>query len=38
LLILADGDAWLGAVREIGGDPTTDDETTGGAPRDGASS
>jgi hypothetical protein len=38
LLILADGGAWLSAVREIGGDPTTDDETTGGAPRDGASS
>ena len=38
LRILADGGAWLSAVREIGGDPTTDDETTGGAPRDGASS
>jgi hypothetical protein len=38
LLILADGDCWLRAVREMGGDPTTDDETTGGAPRDGASS
>jgi hypothetical protein len=38
LLILADGDAWLRAVREMGGDSASGEGTTGGAPRDGASS
>jgi len=37
LLILADGEGWLRAVREIGGGSAIGDETTGGAPHDGAS-
>ena len=37
LLILAEGDAWLRAVREIGADPVVDQEAAGGAPTDGAS-
>ncbi len=37
LLILADGEGWLRAVREVGGDSTTGEKTTGGAPIDGAS-
>ena len=37
LLILADGEGWLRAVREIDADSAAGEEATGGAPIDGAS-
>jgi hypothetical protein len=37
LLILADGDAWLHAIRAIGEHPVVDQEAGGGAPTDGSS-
>ena len=37
LLILADGDTWLRAVRAIGTDAAANEEPTGGAPTDEAS-
>ncbi len=37
LLIFADGEGWLRAVREIGADSAAGEETAGGAPIDGAS-